>query len=211
MGGYACIVAFMKAREDLTKKQRAVYDFIRSKIEGERCPPTVREIADHFNIKSPKGASDHLAMLERKGWIERTPGVSRGIHLTEEEEGIPLLGRAAAGHPILAQENILGHLSFSQLFGLQDRFSVQISGDSMEKAGIHDKDYVIVQRGTSFSDGEIVVAMLDGEATVKRIYRESPKRYRLQPESDNHFPIYVDENQPDFRIAGRVVGVVRRY
>lgn len=202
----------MKEKQDLTKKQRAVYEFIRSKIEGERCPPTVREIADHFNIKSPKGASDHLAMLERKGWIERTPGVSRGIHLPEgEEPGIPILGKVAAGHPILAQENILGHLNFAQLFGLQDRFSVQVSGDSMELAGINDQDYVIVQRGGDFADGDIVVALVDGEATVKRIYKESNKRYRLQPESDKHFPIYVDHNQPDFRIAGRVVGVVRRY
>ena len=202
----------MKPKEDLTVKQRAVYDFIRSRIEGERCPPTVREIADHFNIKSPKGASDHLAMLERKGWITRTAGLSRGIQLTDEEDlGIPILGTAAAGHPILAQENVMGHLSFAQLFGLQDRFSVQISGDSMEKAGIHDQDYVIVQRGSDFRDGDIVLAMIDGDTTVKRIYRETKKRYRLEPESDRHLPIYVDDNQPDFQILGQIVGVVRRY
>jgi repressor LexA len=198
-------------KEDLTKKQRAVYEYIRSCIEEHRCPPTVRDIADHFNIRSPKGASDHLAMLERKGWITRTPGVSRGIHLTEEADSIPILGKVAAGHPILAQENVLGHLNFAQLFGLQDRFSVQVSGDSMEKAGIHDQDYVIVQRGTDFQEGDIVVAEVDGEATVKRIYKESASRYRLQPESDRHLPLYVEANQPDFRIAGRVVGVVRRY
>ncbi len=201
----------MNTKEDLTHKQRAVYDYIRLRIEKDRCPPTVREIADEFGIKSPKGASDHLAMLERKGWIQRMPGLSRGIQLTEEELGIPLLGKAAAGHPILAQENILGHLSFAQLFGLQDRFSVQISGDSMENAGIHDQDYVIVQRGSDFRDGDIVLAMVDGESTVKRIYKESNKRYRLQPESDRHFPLYVEDSQPDFQILGRVVGVVRRY
>jgi repressor LexA len=201
----------MKTKDDLTRKQRAVYEYIRSCIEENKCPPTVRDIADYFNIKSPKGASDHLAMLERKGWIERTPGVSRGIHLTDDEEGIPILGKVAAGHPILAQENVMGYLNFSQLFGLQDRFSVQVSGDSMEKGGIHDGDYVIVQRGSNFRDGDLVVAMVDGEATVKRIYKESRKRYRLQPESDRHLPIYVEANQPDFRIAGQVVGVVRRY
>jgi repressor LexA len=201
----------MKAKQDLTVKQRRVYDYIRSRIEGERCPPTVREIADHFNIKSPKGASDHLAMLERKGWITRSPGLSRGIQLTTEEQGIPIVGKAAAGHPILAQENILGHLSFAQLFGLQDRFSVQISGDSMVNAGIHDQDYVIVQRGSDFRDGDIVLAMIEGESTVKRIFRESKKRYRLEPESDRHLPIYVDDNQPDFQVLGQIVGVVRRY
>lgn len=201
----------MKAKKDLTVKQRAVYDYIRSRIEGDHCPPTVREIADHFNIKSPKGASDHLAMLERKGWITRIPGLSRGIQLTTGEQGIPIVGKAAAGHPILAQENILGHLSFAQLFGLQDRFSVQISGDSMVNAGIHDQDYVIVQRGSDFRDGDIVLAMIEGESTVKRIYRESAKRYRLEPESDRHLPIYVDDNQPDFQVLGQVVGVVRRY
>lgn len=201
----------MKAKQDLTVKQRAVYDYIRTRIEGDHCPPTVREIADHFNIKSPKGASDHLAMLERKGWITRIPGLSRGIQLVDDEQGIPILGKAAAGHPILSQENIMGHLSFAQLFGLQDRFSVQISGDSMVNVGIHDQDYVIVQRGSDFRDGDIVLAMIDGESTVKRIFRETKKRYRLEPESDRHLPIYVHDNQPDFQILGQIVGVVRRY
>ena len=200
----------MNTREDLTTKQRAVYEFIKARIEEEHCPPTVREIADHFGIRSPKGASDHLAMLERKGWITRTAGLSRGIQLTEEE-GIPILGKAAAGHPILAQEHVLGHLNFAQLFVLQDRFSVQISGDSMELAGIHDQDYVIVQRSTDWQAGEIILAMLDGETTVKRIYREDDGRYRLQPESDRHLPIYVEVDHPDFQILGRIVGVVRRY
>jgi len=201
----------MNTKEPLTVKQRAVYDYIRSRIQQDHCPPTVREIADNFSIKSPKGASDHLAMLARKGWITRTPGLSRGIQLTDTDEGIPLVGKAAAGHPILAEENVLGHLNFSQLFGLQNRFSVQISGDSMEKAGIHDQDYVIVQKGSDFSDGDIVLAMVNGDSTVKRIYRESKKRYRLQPESDNHLPFFVDEKEPDFQILGKVVGVVRRY
>lgn len=201
----------MNEKESLTKKQRAVYEFIRSRILEDRRPPTVREIADHFNIRSPKGATDHLAMLERKGWILRTPGISRGIQLADEDPGIPILGRAAAGHPILAQENILGHLNFVQLFGLQNRFSVEVSGDSMEDAGIHDGDFVIVQRGADFSDGDIVLAMLDGEATIKRIFRESKNQYRLQPENKRHKPIMVDEKQPDFQVGGRVVGVVRRY
>jgi len=200
----------MNTREDLTKKQRAVYEYIRARIDVDHCPPTVREIADNFGIRSPKGASDHLAMLERKGWITRTPGLSRGIQLTEEE-GIPILGKAAAGHPILAQQHVLGHLNFSQLFGLQDRFSVQISGDSMEKAGIHDQDYVIVQRSADWQEGEIVLAMVDGETTVKRIFKEDSRRYRLEPESDRHLPIYVETDQPDFQVVGRVVGVVRRY
>ena len=201
----------MSEKEPLTKKQRAVYEFIRSRILEDRRPPTVREIADHFHIRSPKGATDHLAMLERKGWILRTPGISRGIELPDEDPGIPILGRAAAGHPILAQEHILGHLNFVQLFGLQNRFSVEVSGDSMEDAGIHDGDFVIVQRGGDFSDGDIVLAVLEGEATIKRIFRESDKQYRLQPENKKHKPILVDENQPDFQVGGRVVGVVRRY
>lgn len=201
----------MKQKEPLTTKQRAVYEFIRSQIEEERRPPTVREIVDHFNIRSPKGGTDHLAMLERKGWIIRTPGISRGIRLADDEEGIPILGRAAAGHPILASEHILGHLSFAKLFGLQDRFSLEVSGDSMEDAGIHDGDYVIVQRGTSFQNGDIVVAIVEGDATIKRIFKESAKKYRLQPENKRMKPIFVEPKQADFHIAGRVVGVVRRY
>ncbi|MCC5849813.1 MAG: transcriptional repressor LexA [Verrucomicrobia bacterium] len=201
----------MTEKQSLTKKQRAVYEFIRTRILEDRRPPTVREIADNFHIRSPKGATDHLAMLERKGWIVRTPGISRGIQLADEEPGIPLLGRAAAGFPILAQENILGHLNFAQLFGLQDRYSVEVSGDSMENAGIHDGDYVIIQRGKDFKDGDIVLAVIDGDATIKRIYREEDGRYRLQPENKRHKPIYVDKNQPDFSIGGTIVGVVRRY
>jgi repressor LexA len=201
----------MKEKEPLTTKQRAVYEFIRSRIEEDRRPPTVREIVDHFHIRSPKGGTDHLAMLERKGWIIRTPGISRGIRLADDEEGIPILGRAAAGHPILATEHILGHLSFAKLFGVQDRFSLEVSGDSMEDAGIHDGDYVIVQRGSNFSNGDIVVAVLEGDATIKRIYKESAKRYRLQPENKRLKPIFVEPRQSDFHIAGRVVGVVRRY
>ncbi len=201
----------MSSKEPLTSKQQAVYDFIRNCIQEQHCPPTVREIANHFNIRSPKGVSDHLAMLERKGWIKRLPHVSRGILLDEEEEGIPIVGKAAAGFPILAQENILGHLNFTQLFGLKDRFSLQITGDSMEKAGIHDQDYVIVQKSQTFNDGDIVVALMEGEATVKRIFREARNRLRLQPESDRHEPFFIEDNHPDFRIAGRVVGVVRRY
>jgi repressor LexA len=188
-----------------------VYEYIRECIKTLHCPPTVRQIADHFGIRSPKGVTDHLGMLERKGWILRQPHVSRGIQLADEEEGIPILGRAAAGHPILAQQQLLGHLNFAQLFGLKDRFSVQISGDSMEKAGIQDGDYVIVQRGKDFRDGDIVVAEIEGESTVKRIFKESRGRYRLQPESDRHKDLFVDARQPDFRIAGKVVGVVRRY
>lgn len=201
----------MKEKEPLTSKQAAVYEFIRSRIEEDKRPPTVREIVDHFNIKSPKGGTDHLAMLERKGWIIRTPGISRGIRLADEEDGIPILGRAAAGHPILASEHILGHLSFAKLFGVQDRFSLEVSGDSMEDAGIHDGDYVIVQRGSNFQNGDIVVAILEGDATIKRIFKESARKYRLQPENKRLKPIFVEPKQADFHIAGRVVGVVRRY
>lgn len=197
-------------KDPLTDRQAEVFDFIRECIHTNACPPTVREIAEHFGFRSPKGASDHLAALERKGWIDRLPGSSRGIRLVDEEEGIPILGRAAAGHPILAQQNMLGHLSFPQLFGLQDRFAVQVVGDSMIKAGIEEGDYVIVQKTSSYSDGDIVVAELDGEATIKRMFREKGG-LRLQPENDAYTPIRVDESQPDFRLAGLVVGVVRKY
>ena len=198
-------------KQPLTAKQRLVYEFIRECIELNRRPPTVREIAEHFGIKSPKGVTDHLVAIERKGWIERTPHSSRGIQLTDESEGIPIIGRVAAGPAILAQENVLGHLSFAQLFGLQDRFSVQVVGDSMEKAGIQDGDYVIVQRTEGFRDGDIVVVLMEGEATCKRIFREPSGSIRLQPENDRMKPMSIDSDHPDFRLAGLVVGVVRKY
>lgn len=202
-------------QQPLTARQQAVYEFIREQLHATRRPPTVREIADHFGFRSPKGGTDHLAALERKGWIIRTPGVSRGIQLVEdemtEEEGIPILGKVAAGHPILAQQNLMGSLSFSQLFGLQDRFAVQVMGESMIEAGIHEGDFVVVQRTTEFRDGDIVVAMIEGEATVKRFERDKQGRILLCPENPRFEPIVVDEQTSDFRMAGLVVGVVRKY
>jgi repressor LexA len=196
-------------KEPMTARQRQVLEFIEA--EGRRMgrPPTVREIAEEFGFRSPRAASDHLDALERKGWIQRDRGRSRGIRLPDSPTGIPLVGRVAAGHPILSPEFRDGTLDFHNLFGIHDRFAVRVIGDSMIGCGIHDGDYVIVQRADRVEEGQIALVYLDGEATVKRVHR-TRAGYRLEPENPRFAPLEVDAASPEFRIGGPVVGVVRR-
>lgn len=195
--------------ENLTERQRAILDFIEEVIDDSGYPPTVREIGRHFRISSPRGVSDHLGALERKGYIEREPGKARGMRLLRKLSGVPIVGRVAAGNPILAVENVEGRLDMADLFGTRDVFAVSVDGDSMMDAGIFDGDYVVVRRAESVENGAVGVAYIDGDATVKRIYR-TRSGYRLKPENEAFEPIEVDESTGDFRIGGVVVGVVRR-
>ena len=196
-------------KEALTARQRQVLEFIESEGRGSGRPPTVREIAEHFGFRSPRAASDHLDALERKGWIERDRGSARGIRLPDPPGGIPIVGRVAAGHPILSSEYREGTLDFHNLFGIRDRFAVRVIGESMIGCGINDGDYVIVQRSSRIEDGQIALVYLDGEATVKRV-RRTPTGYRLEAENPRFAPLEVDESSPEFQVGGPVVGVVRR-
>lgn len=195
--------------EALTDRQRAILEFIEAVIEDEGYPPTVREICDQFGISSPKGVSDHLAALERKGCIERIAGKSRGIRLLKKLSGIPIVGRVAAGSPILAVENVEGNLDMVEMFGTGDVFAVTVQGDSMIDCGIHDGDFVVIKKTPTVDNGTIGVAYIDGEATVKRIFRTG-RGYTLKPENGDFEPIEIDESTPDFSIAGAVIGVVRK-
>jgi repressor LexA len=198
----------------LTRRQRQILEFIVDHVEREGFPPTLREMGRHFGIRSPNGVRDHIRALERKGYIAKGPEKSRAIRLRRglrRHRGIPLLGRIAAGSPILAEENMEGTLEIRDLAGGEGApvFALHVRGDSMVEAGIQDGDIVLVRSQPVVEQGEIAACVLDEEATVKRLYRE-PHGYRLQPANEAMEPIFVEEGRKDFRVAGRVVGILRR-
>jgi repressor LexA len=224
------------APETLTDRQKAVLEFIQDHIEETGYPPTIREIGDHLGITSTNGVNDHLKALERKGYLERQTGKSRALkplrtpdgspvpEQSEPAEGradderaadthtVPVVGRIAAGAPVEAVENTDDVLSIGQgLVGRNDDlFALEVEGDSMIDDGIFDGDYVFVRKQRTANNGDIVAAKVDGEATVKRFFREDG-RIRLQPANERIEPIYIradDGRAP--QILGRVVGVFRR-
>lgn len=192
----------------LTQRQQDVFDLIRHLIVTRGYGPTVREIGDHFQIKSPNGVMCHLKALERKGLIRRSPNKSRAIELCHEADRnlgtLPFAGVVAAGPTTLAFEQN-ETFNMTELFAGPDRFVLQVSGDSMVDAQIADGDYVIVERRETASRGQMVVAQTpDGEATLKYWYPEA-KRIRLQPANAEMSPIYVREA----RVIGVAVGIIR--
>lgn len=201
--------------ELLTEKQRLIYGFIEDRMRSSGYPPTVREIARHFDFKSPRAASDHLEALQRKGWIQREAGMARGLRLLSradesagEPGGIPIVGDVAAGLPILAVENVLGTLSMESAFGSGDLFAVRVRGDSMVDYGIFEGDHVIVRRSPTVDGQGIAVVYLDGEATVKKI-RRTAQGFDLIPGNPKYQTVRVSKDTPGFSVAGPVVGVVR--
>ena len=192
----------------LTDRQQNVYDMIRELIIKRGYGPTVREIGEHFGIKSPNGVMCHLRALERKGLITRSPNKSRAIELTHPADrsghSLPMAGMVSAGPTTLAFEQN-DRLDFSEMLFRDDRFILQVSGDSMIDAHIADGDYVVVQKQESAETGQIVVAQTsEGEATLKYWYPEGDT-IRLQPANSSMDPIYVK----DAKVIGVAVGVVR--
>jgi repressor LexA len=192
----------------LTERQKDVYDLIRSLMIRRGYGPTVREIGEHFGIKSPNGVMCHLRALERKGLIRRSPNKSRAIELTHAADrsghSLPMAGMVAAGPTTLAFEQA-ERMDFSEALFRDDRFILQVSGDSMIDAHITDGDYVVIQRQQTAEPGQMVVAQTpEGEATLKYWYPE-PDRIRLQPANSDMDPIYVKEAN----VIGVAVGVVR--
>jgi len=192
----------------LTPRQREIYDFLKDKIVNRGYGPTVREIGAHFDIKSPNGVMCHLKALEKKGLITRESHMSRAIQLTESPQkrmSLPLAGQIAAGSPVLAEEDT-ERVDFADLFDAEDHFCLKVKGDSMIEDHISEGDFVIVNKQSSCRDGEIVVALVEGQdATLKRFYKERD-RIRLEPANSKMKPIYA--NNVD--ILGVVVGVIRR-
>ncbi len=202
----------MADTDALTPRQREIYFFIRSKIQGRGYGPTVREIGLQFQIKSPNGVMCHLKALQKKGLIHREPNMSRAIQLLDDPTtaphptGIKMLGRIAAGQPIEAVEQD-EELGFADWEGAEDKFALKVTGNSMIEEHIADGDFVVIRKQDSARDGQIVaVRDDDGEATLKRLFREK-NRVRLEPANKSMKPIFRDRVE----ILGVLVGVVRKY
>ena len=199
--------------KDLTPRQHEVLDFIRQVIEETGMPPTRAEIAEALGFRSSNASEDHLRALARKGAIELVPGASRGIRLKDslrEQMGLPLVGRVAAGQPILAQEHIEAHYQIDpSLFHPKPHYLLKVQGMSMKDAGILDGDLVAVHRTPEVRNRQIIVARLEDEVTVKR-YRQDGSVVWLLPENDDFEPISVDLKEHPVVIEGVVVGVVRQ-
>jgi repressor LexA len=195
----------------LTARQQQVLNLIASTIEEQGMPPTRAEIADRLGFKSPNAAEEHLKALARKGAIEMIPGASRGIRVVHHEApaGLPVVGKVAAGMPILAQENIDQHINIpATLFHPAADFLLEVQGDSMKNAGILNGDFIAVRRTEQATNSQIVVARVNDEVTVKR-FREDGHRVTLIPENEDYFPIVVDLRENNFAIEGIFVGVIR--
>ena len=199
-------------RKELTKRQQQILDFITDYVRDTGYPPTVREIAGSFDMSS-KGAYDHLVAIEKKGYIKRDPTKPRAIELMDFLAGrnrepiveVPVVGKVAAGEPLLATQNIERTISISgDMVRTEEPFALRIKGDSMIGAGILEGDYVIVKQQQNADQGDIVVALIGEEATVKRFYKASD-HVRLQPENPSMKPIIVK----DVTIMGKVIGLFR--
>jgi repressor LexA len=206
---------------DLTARQTEIFEFIQSFIEDTGMPPTRAEMARELGFRSANAAEEHLRALKRKGVIELLPGTSRGIRLletgrppltqllAEEEEGLPLVGRVAAGQPILATEHIEARYRLDlALFSPRPHYLLRVHGMSMRDAGILDGDLVAVRREPEVRNGQIVVVRLEEEVTVKR-YRQSGTMVTLLPQNPDFQPIKVDLKAEHMVIEGVVVGVIR--
>ena len=195
----------------LSKMQQRIYDFIAQTIQDQGYPPSVREIGDAVGLKSPSTVHFHLKHLEELGVIGKSAGKGRAITLTQEpeepmEDRIPIVGNVAAGTPILAQECIEDYLTFDTGGRLEEYFALRVRGESMINAGILPDDLVVVRQQRTANNGEIVVALLEDEATVKRFSRRGSEVWLL-PENENYSPIDGRMAQ----IMGRVTAVIRRY
>jgi repressor LexA len=198
---------------NLTKRQQEIFEFIKRYSSQHGYPPTVRDIGKAIGLTSSSTVHTHLANLEKIGLLRRDPSKPRALELLVDQakkavgpSGLPVVGRVAAGSPVLAEENIEEYVEVPQLAGGDSgEYVLRVSGDSMRDAGILDGDHVVVRKQETARNGEIVVALVGEEATVKRYFKESD-HIRLQPENDAHEPIRTR----DVEILGRVVGVCRR-
>ncbi|MGI8921383.1 MAG: transcriptional repressor LexA [Solirubrobacteraceae bacterium] len=205
---------------DLTKRQQEIFDFIKKYSSDHGYPPTVRDIGKAVGLASSSTVHAHLANLEKIGLLRRDPSKPRAIELLDRVVGgavegvrnlvggggLPVVGQVAAGQPVLAEENIEEYVQVPALVGGEEgEYLLRVRGDSMRDAGVLEGDYVVVHRQETATDGNIVVAMVGEEATVKRYFRENG-HVRLQPENPAHEPIRSRE----VRVLGRVVGLLRR-
>ena len=210
----------------LTARQEQILRFIGGRMRSAGSPPTVREIGERFGISSTGAVRNHLAALFKKGVLRKVPGVSRGLrlasHLEEEgasrwgeephTQGIPILGQVVAGQPLLSEEALDGHIGVDRSLlprGGGSVFALRVKGDSMAGAGIQERDLVLVRKQEQAESGDVVVGVVDGEATVKRFKRRGRDLW-LEPENPAYRPIRMGQKGGD-RIIGKVVGLIRRF
>ena len=209
-------------KNELTERQNEIYQFIKEYINFNSYPPTYREIGTQFGIASTFGVKRHIDALIKKGFLNMSENTSRTISITESLSSpkenittdtieIPIIGRVAAGQPILAEENIEGtfNIQASLIHGKADCFALKVKGDSMINAGIFEGDVVIINPQKDANNGEIIVAMLENEATLKRFERKNGN-VSLFPENDKYNPIVVNKSD-NFSIVGKALGVFRWY
>ena len=197
----------------ITKKQTEILEYIKSQILNKGYPPSVRDICTAVNLKSTSSVHAHLETLEKNGYIRRDPTKPRAIEIIDdnfnltrrEVVNVPLIGQVSAGQPLLAVENITSYFPIpAEFIPKEEVFMLNVKGESMVNAGIYDGDQIIVKQQSTASNGEIVVALVDDSATVKRFYKENG-HIRLQPENDFMEPIIVDSCE----IIGKVIGLIR--
>lgn len=211
-------------KKNLTDRQQEILSFLQQFLEANGYPPTLREIGKHFNISSTFGVKRHLEALEKKGYLNVMSNASRGISITRDElsqtesskiyqingiRNIPIVGRVAAGSPILAEENIDGTIAIDSNFirKSDNSFALKVKGDSMIDAGIFEGDLVIINPQTNATNGDIIVARIDDEVTVK-VYENKNQQIKLIPQNKNYDPIVI-KNSNEFSIVGKVTGVIR--
>ncbi|NHB97444.1 transcriptional repressor LexA [Photorhabdus stackebrandtii] len=193
----------------LTVRQQQVYDLVRDHISQTGMPPTRAEIASRLGFRSPNAAEEHLKALARKGVIEIVAGASRGIRLLLEESGLPLIGRVAAGEPLLAQEHIESRYRIDPaLFKPSADFLLRVSGMSMKDIGIMDGDLLAVHKTQDVRNGQVIVARIEDEVTVKR-FKQTGNKVELLAENPEFKPIVVDLRERSLTIEGLAVGVIR--
>ena len=208
---------------DLTSTQKKVLNFLKGFLQENGFPPTLREIASHFGLRGPKAPQKTLQILEKKGYIRRVPGGSRAIEMLKYvgKDGrhgglpyatfsIPIVGRVRAGEPILAIENIEGYIHLDRsLASSEDVFLLRVQGNSMIDAHIQDGDFALVKPQPNAENGEIVVALIEDEATIKRIFKKRDL-IRLEPANPRIEPIVVKKGEKRITIVGKVVGIFRK-
>jgi len=226
-------------KKELTSTQENLLNFLRNFLLEKGFPPTLREIASHFGLKGPKSPQKTLKVLEKKGYLRRVPGGSRAIEILKPQIGrlrtamvqgrrsgllyekivgsasvptisLPIVGRVTAGDPILAIENIEGYVNFDRnLVSSEDVFLLRVKGESMIDAHIQDGDFALVKPQKDAENGEIIVALIDDEATIKRIFKKRDL-IRLEPANPNMEPIVIKKGEKKVTIVGKVIGIFRK-
>ncbi len=207
----------MGSREELTPNQHRVLNFLKDFLREKGFPPTLREIASHFGLRGPRGPQKTLNILEKKGFIRKVPGGSRAIEILSYPQfslthilSVPVVGKVRAGEPILAIENIEGYINLDRtLVASEDVFLLRVEGDSMIDAHIQDGDFALVKPQPNAENGEIVVVLIEDEATIKRIFHRRDL-IRLEPANPEMEPIVVKKGEKKVTIVGKVIGIFRK-